>query len=241
MKRITYITIISLVAASLITSSCNRDVAPPPPPKDYSWVENFDSLESTFRKGWVAINNSNPVGQQSWTSGQIVDGKKGFVNPIGAQSYTYSGQDYALCSFYCTGDDTTGFMGKKPNISAWLISPSTLMKNGDKIVFYTRCYRSPASFPDRMQVRLNALSGSANVGADTSSVGDFTTTLLDINPSYSSTGYPGVWTKYELTLTGLAAPLQRRFAFRYYVGNGGVIGARSLAIGIDSVAFVSSK
>jgi hypothetical protein len=241
MKKFIYLSATSLLAGIFILSSCNRDVAPPPPPQDYSFVEDFDSLESTFRKGWVAINNSKPLGEMSWLSGEFADGKKGMTNPIGAQSYTYSGQDYALCTFHSCGSDTAGFMGKKPYISAWLISPSTIMKNGDKIIFYTRCYQSPASFPDRLQVRLNAISNSANVGADTSTVGDFTMLLKDINPTLSASGYPGTWTKYEVTLAGLAAPLQRRFAFRYYVPDGGVIGSNSFAIGIDSVAFVSSK
>ena len=242
MKKIIYFSIVSLFAG-FISSSCNRDVAPPPPPKDYSFIEGFDSLETSFSRGWVAINNSVPMGEQTWSNGALVDGKKGVINPIAAQSYTYSGQDYAMSSFYTAGGDTTGFgaLGQKPTISNWLISPSTVMKNGDQISFYTRCYRSPASFPDRMQVYLNPVNNSSDVGADSSSIGSFTTKLLDINPTYTNIGYPGVWKQYTITLSGLSAPLERRFAFRYYVSGGGVAGSRSLAIGIDQVEFKSAK
>jgi hypothetical protein len=238
MKKLLYITTITLIAGSIF-SACNRDVAPPPPPKDYSWNEGFDSLESSFRKGWVAINNSYPIGDQSWTSGQIADGKKGLQNLIGAQSYTYSGQDYALISLYACGAPAS--QTEVPTISAWLISPSTYMKNGDKIEFYTRCYQSPATYPDRLQVRLNPVNNSINVGADTASYGDFTTVINDINPGLTSTGYPGVWTKYTYTISGLAAPGPRRFAFRYYVTDGGVAGNNSIAIGVDEVKFTSVK
>ncbi len=242
MKKLIYFAALSLLTGSII-SSCNRDVAPPPPPKDYSWKEGFDSLESSFRKGWVAVNNSMPLGDQSWTSGQIADGKKGLTNLLGgAQSYTYSGQDYALITLYSCGDTAgLGYGNFTPAISAWLISPSTYMKNGDKISYYTRCYQSPATYPDRMQVRLNPVSNSINVGSDTASVGDFTTLIQDVNPTLTATGYPGVWTKYTYTVSGLAAPGLHRFAFRYYVRNGGVIGDNSIGIGVDEVEFVSSK
>ena len=47
---------------------------------------------------------------------------------------------------------------------------------------------------------------SQNVGTTATSVGDFTTLLLDINPTYTTTGYPNVWTNFVVTISGLAGP-----------------------------------
>jgi len=66
---------------------------------------------------------------------------------------------------------------------------------------------------------------------------------MDINPNYSTagypTGYPGQWHFYTLVITGLPGPTQGRFAFRYFVEDGGNAGSHSQAIGIDSVVYRS--
>lgn len=226
-----------LVSLVSFTACEDNDVTAPATPTNVSWVQDFDSISAAHRQGWVTVNNSKPVGVETWTQAYAYyESKKGLNNGIlNPQSYLYSGKDFILATSNC-GYDTA-------NISAWLISPKTIMKNGDQIIFYTGS-QIAAGEADRMQVRLNPTNGTDNVGRDSSSVGDFRTLLLDINPTLLKTGpgsYPQKWTKYSITLNGLPAPAERRFAFRYYVGNGGPLGPNSLGIGIDSVAFVSAK
>jgi hypothetical protein len=89
---------------------------------------------------------------------------------------------------------------------------------------------------------MNTANGGTNVGATNTSVGDFTNLLLTINPTLTTTGYPSVWTEYTLTVSGLAAPVPAgRFAFRYFVTNGGPAGANSDYIGIDNVVFTAGQ
>jgi len=117
------------------------------------------------------------------------------------------------------------------------------MKNGDSIIFYSRT--APGStFADRLQVWLNPSNNSVTVGNTAISTGDFTNKMLDINPTYATGTAPGAypedWTKYSIVLSGLPnAPVKRRFAFRYFVEDGGPTGSRSYGVGIDNVSFRS--
>jgi hypothetical protein len=112
------------------------------------------------------------------------------------------------------------------------------LQNGAKLTFYTRTVDTPIH-PDRLQVRMSTNGDSAKVGATPDSAGDFTTVLLDINPNYSTTGYPNTWTQYSVTLSGLAKPVSGRLAFRYFVENGGndANAPNSDYIGIDAIQF----
>ena len=85
---------------------------------------------------------------------------------------------------------------------------------GDQVSFYTR---SKGSFPDRLQLRLSTNGTSFNVGSTTTSTGDFSTLLLDINPTYKASnngGFPATWTQYTLSLPTAGSG---RLAFRYFV------------------------
>ena len=75
------------------------------------------------------------------------------------------------------------------------------------------------------------------MGTTATDVGDFTTLLLDINPTYTVGGYPEVWTQQTVTVTGVPAATLGRLAFRYFVENGGPTGANSNYIGIDDFQF----
>jgi hypothetical protein len=90
-------------------------------------------------------------------------------------------------------------------------------------------------FPDRLQVRLSTNGASVDVGTTATDVGDFTALLLDINPTYTTSGYPNTWTQFTVTLSGIASPTQGRLALRYFVENGGPGGTNSDYIGIDSL------
>src|SRR5437868_1997478 len=104
------------------------------------------------------------------------------------------------------------------------------------MTFYTRTVDAPM-FPDRLQVRMSTNGASSNVGTTATDVGDFTTLLLDINPTYTTTGYPNVWTQFTVTVTGVPAATLGRLAFRYFVENGGPTGANSDYIGIDTFQY----
>ena len=132
------------------------------------------------------------------------------------------------------------------------------MKNGDQITFYTRAV-DDANYPvytkDRMQVRGNFTDGRSDVGSTETSLGNFTTLLLDINPTYiyndpagngGAVGYPRTWTKYTITLSGLptAGVANGRFAFRYLATNAGLYGGSANAnyptvVGVDQLSFIS--
>lgn len=125
------------------------------------------------------------------------------------------------------------------DISCWLITPARTFNNGDVVTFYSRTVDVP-TYADRMQVRLSVNGTSTNVGTTASSVGDFSTLLLDINPTLTLTGtgsYPSVWTKYTLIVSGLPMAMTGRMAFRYYVTNGGPTGTASDNIGIDDFTY----
>ncbi len=241
-KNIFFVAIVVFFFMIISIAACKKEAAPPAPPPNYSFVEEFDTVLNALDRGWKIINNSRSIGSQSWIQGDYgVDQLKGITVGFPAHSSTYSGQDFIVCTYNAGDGDAT--------LSAWLISPPTRMKTGDEIVFYTRTMENPTQFPDRLQVRLNAMDNSINVGSgrlDNSDVanmvGNFTELLLDINPTLAASGngsYPARWTKYTAVLKNISEPAEHRFAFRYFVPHGGTNGINSEAVGIDSVAFIS--
>ena len=124
-------------------------------------------------------------------------------------------------------------------MSNWLLTPPLTLQNGVVLSFWTRTVDTP-TFPDRLQVRMSTNGASTNVGATATSVGDFTTVLLDINPTYTTDGYPNVWTQFTVTLSGIASPTSGRLAMRYFVENGGPSGVNSDFIGIDTLTITGA-
>jgi hypothetical protein len=115
-----------------------------------------------------------------------------------------------------------GFGG---SISEYLISPLLTLNNGYTISFYTRS-AGPADgvTGDQLQVLF-----SQGAGTDVST---FTTSLLSV------TDYPGDWTQYVITVSGLAGATQGRFALRYVVDDTTVNGDY---IGVDNVAVLTPE
>ncbi len=168
--------------------------------------------------GWAVLNNSVAGGLTGWFQGN------------GAVFGPNSGTDYIAANFNNTSGNNT--------ISNWLFTPGVTLKNGDKFSFFTRT--TTGLFPDRLQVRMSTNGTSTNVGTTPTSVGDYSTLLLDINPTYTATGYPTAWTQYTLTMSGLpAAGISGRLAFRYFVESGGPAGANSDYIGIDDAVYTT--
>ncbi len=183
------------------------------------FTENFDDISSLWTSGWAQQNRSTTQGQvPNWFQGD-----PGIFAAFDGGDTAYIGVNYNCV----TGSNT---------ISNWLFTPTRTLTNGEKISFWTRTVDTP-NYPDRLQVRLSLNGSSTNVGTTASSVGDFTTLLLQVNPTLTTTGYPNAWRQYTIIVSGLSAPTAGRFGLRYYVTSGGPSGSNSEYIGIDSFAY----
>ncbi|MBK9290164.1 MAG: DUF4623 domain-containing protein [Bacteroidetes bacterium] len=183
-----------------------------------SLTQGFEDITLLPGLGWALTNNSSPLGTTSWFQGNAT------VFPAQAGPETsYIGANY----------NNTGSIG---TISNWLITPVLELENGATVTFWTR---TPANstWADRLELRMSTAGSSTNVGSTATSVGDFTTVLLTVNPDLVPTGYPQVWTEYTATISGLSAPVSGRLAFRYYVTDAGANGTNSNYIGIDSFVY----
>ena len=235
MNRKFLASILGVSGIMMLMMACEKDFKnetpePRPAPPVVSFVEEFDTVANLTAKGWVIDNKSYPVGPISWRQGMYELGGKLGSDVVGFPAYS---SKFTPNDFVSVDMNATSGAGVT---SAWLISPMRPMKNGDKIIFYTRTH---GDYIDRMQVRANTKNGGTFVGVGPEQVGDFTTQLLEINAGMTLAGYPINWTKYTLTLAGLTGTVNGRFAFRYYVPNSGPSGSNADMIGIDSVAFVS--
>ena len=227
--------------AILVMYSCKNDSKPvtEPPIPDQSFVEEFDTATAAVARGWKFINTSDPKGTGQWQNGG--------GNPPLFNAYSNKGTNAGFI-----GADYQSTSAQQGTISNWLISPSLTMQNGDRIIFYTRAWQlfdgvsDTTDFGNSLQLRMNPVNDSIDAGKGLST-GSFSKLLFDINPDliYSSIlhaavfAYPSQWTRFDVTVTGLTAPLKSRFAFRYFVTNGGSNGNAS-GIGIDSVAYKST-
>lgn len=176
--------------------------------------ENFDSFASLAGKGWLQKNNSAP---QTGGNGQWGQGSNGYFAP-------QAGPDGSFAVDTFTDADPGG------NISDWLITPTLTYTGTTELTFYTRV-DTGSIFPDRLEVRFSPTGGS-NVGTTASSVGDFTTLLLTINPNLTVGGYPDAWTAFTIELPSSAGVTTGRVAFRYDVTD---TNANGNFIGLDSI------
>lgn len=237
--------------AGVMAASCEKtstsSINPPPPQvvKSASFVESFENIGGLVNKGWAFHNNSLPIGTTGWREGRYeppVTANKIPVPYIGFQAYSQknSPHDFVSCDATCVSIDGG-------TINSWLITPPISIKNGDQISFFTRAIddaQYPFYMKDRMQVRLNITDGSSNIGTTETSVGSFTTMLLDINPTYVNNdpgGYPLDWEQKTITISGLTAPVKdARIGFRYMGETAGANGPNQAGVvGIDDFKFVS--
>ncbi len=186
-------------------------LANPNVPQAWNLTESFDTVVPT---GWVANNQSAPIGTSGWFQG----------NDTVFPAHSGAATSYAGANFNNTAGTGT--------ISNWLISPLLTIDNGDTWSFWTRKVTpNPTDFPDRMQVRIST-TGTCAPGTGSTSTGDFSTLLLDINPTLVAGGYPTAWTNFSGTISGLPSSVTGCFAFRYFVSNGGPSGSNSDYIGV---------
>jgi len=184
-------------------------------------TENFDNIATLGPAGWAIVNHSEPLGTTAWYQGDAT---------------VFTSQAGAANSFIMADFDNTANVVGGGTISDWLMTPVLTLHNGDVLSFWTRTVTDPA-FPDRLEVRMSPNGGSIDVGATSTSVGDFTFLLLTINSSQTTAGYPDVWTQYEVTVSGLGGATAGRLAFRYFVTDAGEGGTNADHIGIDTVTY----
>ena len=194
-------------------------------PDGVAFVEGFNGL--ALPAGWSTVNlSTNNATGQPWSTGTAI------VNAVGETVVLpQEGAGFALVSYLSVGESAAG------EINTWLFSPAILnIANGDRFSFFTTT--APGStYPDRLELRLNAANTGTNVGATPVSVGDFSITLASVNPTLAVGGYPETWTRITGTVSGLAAPVNGRVALRYFVTNGGFAGTNSNIIGVDSFVY----
>jgi len=186
--------------------------------KGQAFTEDFDNVANLTANGWFFQNNSQPIGSTAYYQGST----------LVFNSYNGAANSY-MAANYNNGSGTA-------TISDWAVMPNVIIRNGDIFTFRTR-KAAPDQYPDRLQLRMSTNGASTNVGTLATDVGDFTTLLLEINPTLITGVYPVTWTLYTVTISGLSAPTSGRFAFRYFVTNGGPNGSNSDYIGIDNAVY----
>ena len=250
------------------------------PPPDKSFSESFDNYQEAYDKGWRSINLSQPTGRKwydvaeapdfgspnyvvtyfpGWQQAQFSLDPKQFPNapyPNRIWENAFLSQrasnGYVATSIACA--DVINFNGASTafDVNTWLVSPETLLKNGDKISFYT--FSKNLS---RLQLWISP-TNSLNTGTDVNNTGDFTIKILDI-PRYPTDptlpAFPAAWTKFEGEVKGLPGPVTGRFGFRYLLEKHAPIKFSSIditdidtlynqihetIIGIDEVSFKSA-
>ena len=175
--------------------------------------EGFDVVPPP---NWSVKNQSSPLGASSWFQG----------NPA-IPSFDGAPNSYTGANFQNTTSNGT--------ISTWLFTPTVPIKNGDIVSFYTIAAPQNGTRGERLQLRMSLNGASTDVGTTSLSVGDFSTTVLEINPLAlpGSANYPEVWTRYQATITGVTGTVNGKFALRYFILNGGNPGTSGLYIGVD--------
>lgn len=194
--------------------------------------ESFTATWTPAGAGWTSTNVSVPASTN--TAGWFQGNGATFASNSGGPN------DYYATNFQA-GTGTA-------DLNTWLVTPTVNITNGAIIKFATRTVTASTVYPDRLQLRWSAGTGTA-VGTTTAAPGTFTNLILDINPLYSTNtspgpvsggtvnGYPNTWTVYTTTITGVTGTVVGRFGFRYLVQAGGPTGNNSDYIGLDDVQY----
>ncbi|WP_300671032.1 choice-of-anchor J domain-containing protein [Soonwooa sp.] len=185
--------------------------------------ENFDDVTTLSEKGWKILNVSESAGTRTWEQGKV--------------SYM-SSQEGNATSYIASPHQSVNMIGL---LSNWLITPNYMVKDGDVLSFYTR---TPADSDkaDRLQVRMS-VGNSYTPPTNGTNFGSFTNLLHEINPFQNINGYPKVWTKISLTISGVG-PVKKpvNFAMIHYVQDAGLFSAENgYYIGIDSFSLSSKQ
>lgn len=184
--------------------------------------EGFDDI--TDLPGWVFENLSEPLGDSNWFQGKVV-----LFTALNGDPNSYIAANHR---------NTLGTSEANGVICNFMIMPNLGLL--ESISFWSRS--TPASnnvniYPDRLYL-LYSPTGEINTGNCTDGFGDFTETLVEINPNLSGEnfpeGYPLLnWEKFSAEING-----EGRLAFVYYVTEAGFFGENSNYIGIDNIEWV---
>ncbi len=177
--------------------------------------ESFNNLGAplVLPSGWTMTNQSQNASANQWFRG----------NPAVFVANSGDTNGYIAANFAAVASGVG-------TISTWLISPNINVKNGDEISFFTR---TAGTYPDRLELRMSTLGNSSTSPEGPTGVGSYSTLCLSVNPALLPNIYPLTWTKYNYVVSGLSGPTNCKFAFRYFVTNGGPSGANSNYIGVD--------
>lgn len=189
--------------------------------------EGFEDVGHLAQIGWIFRNNSQEPGTTAWYQG----------DPSVFTAWAGPPDSYAAA-------DADNASGENATISSWLITPEIDFGPNDFSVrlfdFYTRAVPDA---PNRLIVRVCIMTAVQHCAAPRSAwsdVGGYNTTLLDINPELTPTGYPDEWTEYVLTpADGLPVVGRGRIAFHYFTTpqTGETTGSY---IGIDAVTMAGT-
>lgn len=181
-------------------------------------IENFEDVENL--PGWEFSNQSEPLGDSNWFEGTAF-----IFTDQGSGSTQYIAANHR---------NTSSVADSQSVICNYLIMPD--LGNLESVSFYSRSSLALNNFnvyPDRLYM-VYSPTGSTNTGNCTDDFGDFTETLLVINPDLTEDGYPlASWQQYSSDVNGPG-----RVAFVYYVDDAGFSGTNSNFIGIDTVEWV---
>lgn len=184
----------------------------------------FDGTTAAMEgAGWERINLSQNASGTMWAI------------PATAPTTTFAGGGQAGGGTSFALVNYTSVASGAGTISNWLFTPVINVQNGDVVSFYTRYGGTTVQYPDNLQLRMSTLgSGTVNPSVDESDEGDYTQLLVEVNPNLDLTSYPTSWGQFSYTISGLSGATDVRFAFRYYVPDGGPTGSNSDIIGIDT-------
>lgn len=185
-------------------------------PAQAAYVQNFDVVVPA---GWALASNNVPTGGAIW-----YQGIPPAVDPLSFPAFNGAPDAYAA----------TGYTQVNTKIDTWLISPELVLSTGDTFSFYARQqqYDGPGNingFANALQARLSTSGNSTIIGNAYGDVGVFNTLGVDINPGFTKTGMPEVWTQYNFTYLG--GPATGRVGFRFYTPDVATIGSY---IGVDA-------
>ena len=233
--------------AIVLLQSCKDDskLSIPAPSPDQTFSETFDNYDEAYAKGWRSINKSTPTGAKwydiaetpnvgspnylvtyfpDWNQAQFSLDSTQFPNaPYPKRYWNAAFQSQRASNGYVATSIASAQVrdffnpSVRFDVSNWLVSPEVMIKNGDKVVFYT--YSRGLS---RLQLWVNKTT-SLNVGTGPDNTGDFTIKLVDVNPTYAkfetdqANAFPTEWAKFEGVVRGLTEPVKGRFGFRHFL------------------------
>lgn len=197
-------------------------------------VYNFGFDTSVAAASWTTTNQSAPSTAALWSKATYTTPLGSAVFGSGNTSTVPVGQAGGNNSFGLVNYTSTSGAG---NISNWLMTSAVNVKDGDVVSFYTRKGTDGTTdYPDRLELRYSTATTTITPSTGATDVGSFTNVGVTVNPTLApGFVYPKVWTKYSFTVSGVGGtPIPMKFAFRYYVTNGGPDGDNSDLIGIDT-------